>query len=74
MDFKLPDISGQEVTRWMVEMRPGLPVIATTAYAMAGDREKAIREGCVDYVSKPIRMDELEAKLRKYLDKRRPIL
>lgn len=71
MDFKLPDISGQEVTRRIVEMRPGLPVIATTAYAMAGDREKAVREGCVDYLSKPIRIDELEAKLRKYLDTRK---
>lgn len=71
MDFKLPDIPGQEVTRKMVEMRPGIPVIATTAYAMAGDREKAVKEGCVDYLSKPIRIEELETKLRKYLDKRK---
>ncbi len=67
MDFKLPDISGQEITGRLLDLRPGTPVIATTAYAMSGDREKAIQSGCVDYLSKPIKAEELTSTLRKHL-------
>jgi CheY-like chemotaxis protein len=69
MDFKLPDIPGQEVTARMLEMRSDIPVIATTAYAMSGDREKAIKAGCADYLAKPIRMEEFMGMLRRYLGK-----
>ena len=67
MDFKLPDIPGQEVTRKVLGIKRELPVVATTAYAMAGDREKALQAGCVDYLSKPINPKELESVLRMYL-------
>lgn len=67
MDFKLPDIPGQEITRRMVAMRNSVPVIATTAYAMSGDREKATQAGCVDYLAKPFRPAELVGMLEKYL-------
>ncbi len=67
MDFKLPDIPGQEVTRRLLELRRGVPVIATTAYAMTGDREKAVNAGCIDYLQKPIRVEELVGLLNKYL-------
>lgn len=67
MDFKLPDITGQEITRWIRDRDMELPVIATTAYAMSGDREKAIRSGCNDYLPKPIRSQELIGMLEKYL-------
>jgi len=67
MDFKLPDIPGQEVTRRILRIRPVVPVIATTAYAMAGDREKALLAGCVDYLSKPIHVEGMVAMLKKYL-------
>ncbi|MEI7661946.1 MAG: response regulator, partial [Bacteroidota bacterium] len=63
----LPDIPGQEVTRMILEMRNDIPVIATTAYAMSGDREKALQAGCVDYLSKPMRTGELVGLLRRYL-------
>ncbi len=69
MDFKLPDIPGQEVTARMLEMRADIPVIATTAYAMSGDREKAIKAGCADYLAKPIRMEEFMGMLNRYLGK-----
>jgi PAS domain S-box-containing protein len=67
MDFKLPDITGQEITRWIRDRNKNLPVIATTAYAMSGDREKAIQSGCTDYLSKPIRLKELTGMLEKHL-------
>jgi len=67
MDFKLPDMPGQEVTRRILEIRSDIPVIATTAYAMTGDREKAMRTGCVDYIAKPIRLEEFTGMLNKYL-------
>ncbi|MEI7980188.1 MAG: response regulator [Bacteroidota bacterium] len=67
MDFKLPDMPGQEVTRRIREKRENVPVIATTAYAMSGDREKALQAGCADYLPKPIRVEELAGVLRKFL-------
>ena len=48
-------------------MKPGLPVIAQTAYAQMGDREKAIQAGCDDYISKPISEEKLMELLNKYL-------
>ena len=68
MDFKLPDIPGQEVTRKMILQRKTLPVVATTAYAMSGDREKALEAGCVSYLAKPIRSEALLEILKQYLN------
>ncbi len=56
MDIQLPEVSGFEVTRWLKD-DPGLrdiPVVAVTAFAMAGDEEKAKVAGCAAYVTKPI--------------------
>jgi two-component system cell cycle response regulator DivK len=47
-----------------------IPVIAMTAHAMVGDRERALKAGCDDYISKPIDLTLLVEKLRKYLEKR----
>jgi len=68
MDFKLPDVPGQEITKRMLKLRPELPVIATTAYAMHGDRERAIESGCAGYLAKPIRMNELLQLLQSFLN------
>ncbi len=59
MDIKLPGMTGYEATRAIKKIRPQLPVIAQTAYAMAGDRAKALEAGCDDYISKPINKNEL---------------
>ncbi len=59
MDIKMPVLDGYEATRQILAFRPGLPVIATTAYAFAEDRQKALSCGCVDYISKPLNKDKL---------------
>ncbi len=59
MDIKLPDINGLELTKMIKAINKNLPVVAQTAYALAGDREKALNAGCVEYLTKPVRRDEL---------------
>lgn len=56
LDISLPDISGTEVFAWIrdQEALQTLPVIALTAHAMAGDREKFLAQGFNDYLTKPI--------------------
>ena len=54
LDIKMPILNGYEAARQIKAFRNDLPIIAQTAYAMTDDREKAIRAGCNDYISKPI--------------------
>jgi CheY-like chemotaxis protein len=68
MDIMMPDIDGIEATR-IIKSKPGYektPVIALTAYAMKGDRERLIEEGFDDYVPKPIDMPEFMRIIGKY--------
>ncbi|TDJ31951.1 MAG: response regulator [Gammaproteobacteria bacterium] len=72
LDCQMPDMDGYDVTRairfWeLAEKRPRLPIIAMTAHAMAGDREKCLAVGMDDYLAKPLKKDVLEDKLRKWL-------
>ena len=65
MDMSLPGLDGWEATRQLKatpETR-GIPVIALTAHAMAGDREKAIAAGCDDFDTKPVEFDRLRTKI-----------
>ena len=74
MDMSLPVLDGWEATR-RIKASPGsqsLPVIALTAHAMTGDREKAIAAGCDDYDIKPIEMDRLLAKIEELLGRNEP--
>jgi two-component system, sensor histidine kinase and response regulator len=67
MDIKMPIMGGYEATRLIKEQRPELPVVALTAYALLGDREKALQNGCDDYLAKPVSMKDFEAVVDKYL-------
>ena len=69
MDLSLPRMDGWTATR-TIKSEPALakiPIIALTAHAMTGDRERALEAGCSDYVSKPINLRDLMSKLRQYL-------
>jgi len=70
MDLSLPVMDGWEATRRLKandDLR-SIPIIALTAHAMAGDKEKALAAGCDDYLVKPLDEDELMAKIAKYLE------
>jgi len=69
MDMSLPVVDGWEATRRLKsapETR-SIPVIALTAHAMAGDREKAVEAGCNDYDIKPIELPRLLGKIEALL-------
>ena len=63
MDIKMPDINGYEATKKIREFNKDVAIIAQTAYALSGDRKKAIQAGCDDYISKPINSEELKKKI-----------
>ncbi|MCD4832964.1 MAG: response regulator [Bacteroidales bacterium] len=67
MDIRLPDINGFETTRKIKKLKPNLPVIAQTAYAMYNDRELCLANGCDDYISKPLDKDILFEKINHYI-------
>lgn len=69
MDMRMPELSGIEATVRIKEARPYLPVIAQTAFAMEGDREKCLEAGCDDYISKPVSISKLLAKIAQFIDK-----
>lgn len=67
LDINLPILNGYEVVKQIKAKKPNLPVIAQTAYALGGDREKSLAAGCDDYVSKPISISVLLKKINSYL-------
>jgi two-component system cell cycle response regulator DivK len=74
MDMSLPVIDGWEATRQVkaASETRAIPVIALTAHAMAGDREKAIEAGCDDYDTKPIDLPRLLGKITMLLQQKQP--
>ena len=67
MDIQLEGIDGYSVTREIKKLRPQLPVIAQTAFAMKGEKEKSQAAGCDEYLSKPIRPSDLLKTISIYL-------
>jgi CheY-like chemotaxis protein len=70
MDLGIPKLDGWEVTRSLKsnENFQEIPILAITAHAMIGDREKALAAGCDDYYTKPIEVDEFVDFMRPYLN------
>ncbi len=69
MDMDLPILDGWEATRRLkaAEETQAIPIIALTAHAMAGDREKALEAGCDDYDTKPVEFSRLVNKIEAQL-------
>jgi two-component system, cell cycle response regulator DivK len=70
MDMSLPVIDGWEATRQLksAEATRRIPIIALTAHAMSGDRQKAVDAGCDDFDTKPIELDRLLEKIEHCLE------
>jgi two-component system sensor histidine kinase/response regulator len=76
MDCNMPNMDGYEATsliRQSEKQDEHIPIIAVTANAMNGDRERCLAAGMDDYISKPIQRPELERLLAKYLSKSQPV-
>ncbi len=70
MDIKLPDLDGYKAARQIKAINPEVPIIAQTAYALEGDRQKALDAGCDEYIAKPIKKEILIEKIRACLEKK----
>lgn len=72
MDRSLPKVDGLEVTRRLKreEAFKRVPIVALTAHAMRGDREKALDAGCDGFISKPVNVRTLPEQIRAYLESR----
>ena len=67
-DIDMPEISGFELyTKLTTEFNYTKPIIAVTALAVSGDKEKMLMHGFTDYISKPVDMNELEVTIKKYI-------
>jgi signal transduction histidine kinase/ActR/RegA family two-component response regulator/PAS domain-containing protein/HPt (histidine-containing phosphotransfer) domain-containing protein len=78
MDIQMPEMSGIEATRTIRAadgrtFDPRIPIIALTAYAMTGDRERITEAGMDDYVSKPVDMKELSAAIARSVPDQKPV-
>ncbi|NEW81522.1 MAG: PAS domain S-box protein [Mariniphaga sp.] len=69
MDILMPEMDGYEATRQIRKFNKDVIIIAQTAYALEGDKEKAIAAGCNGYITKPIKSEELKQMMIKYLKK-----
>lgn len=67
MDIKMPVKNGVEATREIRLFKPNLPIIATTAFAIPGDRDIFLKAGCDEYIPKPIKSDVLIEMVNRFV-------
>ena len=74
MDISLPEMDGWEATRHLKASAAtrAIPIIALTAHAMVGDRQKCLAAGCDDYMAKPVNVLQLVAKIDTLIKDRQP--
>jgi PAS domain S-box-containing protein len=70
MDIQMPVMDGYEATKKIRKFNKEVIIIAQTAYALTGDKEKAIAAGCNGYISKPVKKEELMAMMYQYFKKK----
>lgn len=68
MDIQLPRMNGFEATIQIKKIKKSLPVIAQTAYAMSGDKERCLMAGCDDYIQKPLSIENLLPKIHQHFN------
>jgi len=67
MDLKLPKMTGLDAIKEIRKLRPDLPIIAQTAYAWVGQKEKVLNLGANEFLSKPVKRDDLLEVISKYV-------
>lgn len=74
MDMNMPELDGWEATRQLkaAPETKDIPVIALTAHALSGDRERALEVGCADYHAKPVEFPKLLAEIETILQNKKP--
>lgn len=69
MDIKMPVLDGIEATKQIRKFNANIPIIALTAYALSGDKDRCISAGCNNYLSKPLKKNDLMRVVREYLNR-----
>ncbi|KPK87346.1 MAG: hypothetical protein AMS27_02595 [Bacteroides sp. SM23_62_1] len=67
MDIRMPEMNGLLATEEIRKTNKSIPIIALTAFAFTDDREKSLKSGCNEHISKPIKAEDLKLTLKKYL-------
>lgn len=67
MDIKMPVMNGLDATKEIKKIKPEIPIIAVTAYALSEDREICLSSGCDEFITKPINRNQLEILTNKLL-------
>ncbi len=67
MDIALPGENGIEIMKEMKKEKSNIPIVAFTAFAVSGDKERLLLEGFDDYLSKPIKLENLQKLISKYI-------